>query len=279
MPTEASDDIDLGDPALVMVDGDGGVGVEDAQREGLEDEDLANPTAIATDAAAMAVEPVASGVGSAAVPAAPAAFTAVTGAAHWQVLIRARAIETQCYVLAANQGLDFEKDGKMVVTGVNMRAGTVTMRHHASMKGGNPFADTLAAAQASLVAFNAAAAKATEEGLKERNIISAAYRAESEGTEAEYYDRRAVRRDAAQLLVTALLAAGAWALAMHMAEVQQDELEQVRGLVPGDVRPEHERGDGDALVHAFLLAGTAQREHVRSVVWNDGYLGVGRECR
>lgn len=34
----------------------------------------------------------------------PAAFTAVTGAAHWQVLIRARAIETQCYVLAAGQG-------------------------------------------------------------------------------------------------------------------------------------------------------------------------------
>lgn len=35
---------------------------------------------------------------------APAAFTAVTGAAHWQVLLRARAIETQCYVLAAGQG-------------------------------------------------------------------------------------------------------------------------------------------------------------------------------
>ncbi|WPC04340.1 carbon-nitrogen hydrolase family protein [Pseudomonas benzenivorans] len=35
---------------------------------------------------------------------APSAFTAVTGAAHWQVLIRARAIETQCYVLAADQG-------------------------------------------------------------------------------------------------------------------------------------------------------------------------------
>lgn len=34
----------------------------------------------------------------------PAAFTAVTGAAHWQVLIRARAIETQCLVLAAAQG-------------------------------------------------------------------------------------------------------------------------------------------------------------------------------
>lgn len=35
---------------------------------------------------------------------APAAFTAVTGAAHWQILLRARAIETQCYMLAANQG-------------------------------------------------------------------------------------------------------------------------------------------------------------------------------
>ncbi|WP_263260393.1 carbon-nitrogen hydrolase family protein [Pseudomonas sp. RIT-PI-S] len=35
---------------------------------------------------------------------APSAFTAVTGLAHWEVLIRARAIETQCYVLAAAQG-------------------------------------------------------------------------------------------------------------------------------------------------------------------------------
>lgn len=35
---------------------------------------------------------------------APSAFTAKTGAAHWEVLIRARAIETQCAVLAANQG-------------------------------------------------------------------------------------------------------------------------------------------------------------------------------
>ncbi|WP_339650233.1 carbon-nitrogen hydrolase family protein [Halopseudomonas pelagia] len=34
----------------------------------------------------------------------PSAFTAVTGAAHWDVLLRARAIETQCYILAANQG-------------------------------------------------------------------------------------------------------------------------------------------------------------------------------
>ena len=28
----------------------------------------------------------------------------MTGAAHWQVLTRARAIETQCYLLAAGQG-------------------------------------------------------------------------------------------------------------------------------------------------------------------------------
>ena len=34
----------------------------------------------------------------------PAAFTAVTGRAHWHVLLRARAIENQCYVLAAAQG-------------------------------------------------------------------------------------------------------------------------------------------------------------------------------
>ena len=34
----------------------------------------------------------------------PSAFTAITGAAHWHVLLRARAIENQCYVLAAAQG-------------------------------------------------------------------------------------------------------------------------------------------------------------------------------
>jgi nitrilase len=34
----------------------------------------------------------------------PAAFTARTGAAHWETLLRARAIENQCYVLAAAQG-------------------------------------------------------------------------------------------------------------------------------------------------------------------------------
>lgn len=34
----------------------------------------------------------------------PAAFTAVTGQAHWEVLLRARAIENLCYVLASAQG-------------------------------------------------------------------------------------------------------------------------------------------------------------------------------
>ncbi|MEF3193220.1 MAG: carbon-nitrogen hydrolase family protein [Halothiobacillaceae bacterium] len=34
----------------------------------------------------------------------PAAFTYATGLAHWEVLLRARAIENQCYVLAAAQG-------------------------------------------------------------------------------------------------------------------------------------------------------------------------------
>ncbi|MFM1896646.1 MAG: hypothetical protein RLZZ385_1720 [Pseudomonadota bacterium] len=34
----------------------------------------------------------------------PAAFTRVTGQAHWEPLLRARAIENQCYVIAAGQG-------------------------------------------------------------------------------------------------------------------------------------------------------------------------------
>uniref|UniRef100_A0A453K4T7 CN hydrolase domain-containing protein n=1 Tax=Aegilops tauschii subsp. strangulata TaxID=200361 RepID=A0A453K4T7_AEGTS len=33
----------------------------------------------------------------------PSAFTKVTGEAHWEILLRARAIETQCYVIAAAQ--------------------------------------------------------------------------------------------------------------------------------------------------------------------------------
>jgi predicted amidohydrolase len=34
----------------------------------------------------------------------PAAFTAVTGKAHWETLLRARAIENQCFIIAVNQG-------------------------------------------------------------------------------------------------------------------------------------------------------------------------------
>ena len=34
----------------------------------------------------------------------PAAFTYTTGSAHWELLLRARAIENQCYVLASAQG-------------------------------------------------------------------------------------------------------------------------------------------------------------------------------
>jgi len=34
----------------------------------------------------------------------PAAFTVPTGQAHWEILLRARAVETGCYVLAAAQG-------------------------------------------------------------------------------------------------------------------------------------------------------------------------------
>ncbi len=34
----------------------------------------------------------------------PAAFTYTTGSAHWDILLRARAIENQCYVLAPAQG-------------------------------------------------------------------------------------------------------------------------------------------------------------------------------
>lgn len=41
----------------------------------------------------------------------PSAFTAKTGAAHWEVLLRARAIENLCYVVAPNQG-GFHKNGR-----------------------------------------------------------------------------------------------------------------------------------------------------------------------
>lgn len=42
--------------------------------------------------------------GGAKVIAVPAAFTKITGEAHWHVLLRSRAIETGCYVIAPAQG-------------------------------------------------------------------------------------------------------------------------------------------------------------------------------
>lgn len=43
-------------------------------------------------------------MGSLALIVVPAAFTYTTGQAHWEILLRARAIENQCYVLASGQG-------------------------------------------------------------------------------------------------------------------------------------------------------------------------------
>jgi len=34
----------------------------------------------------------------------PSAFTWITGSAHWMLLLRARAVENQCYVVAPAQG-------------------------------------------------------------------------------------------------------------------------------------------------------------------------------
>ena len=49
----------------------------------------------------------------------PSAFTFATGADHWEILLRARAIETQCYVLAPAQVFSFS-DGKYVNWGHSM---------------------------------------------------------------------------------------------------------------------------------------------------------------
>lgn len=41
----------------------------------------------------------------------PSAFTAKTGAAHWELLVRTRSVENQCYTIAANQG-GFHMNGR-----------------------------------------------------------------------------------------------------------------------------------------------------------------------
>ena len=46
----------------------------------------------------------------------PAAFTLQTGKDHWEVLLRARAIETECYVAAAAQTGTFQQSGQTRAT-------------------------------------------------------------------------------------------------------------------------------------------------------------------
>ena len=41
----------------------------------------------------------------------PSAFTARTGAAHWELLLRATAVQTQCYVIAAAQSGKHDVEG------------------------------------------------------------------------------------------------------------------------------------------------------------------------
>lgn len=44
----------------------------------------------------------------------PAAFTLQTGKEHWEALLRARAIETQCFILAPGQEGAYEEDGAIL---------------------------------------------------------------------------------------------------------------------------------------------------------------------
>lgn len=44
----------------------------------------------------------------------PAAFTLQTGKEHWEALLRARAIESQCFILAPGQEGDYEEDGQIL---------------------------------------------------------------------------------------------------------------------------------------------------------------------
>lgn len=63
---------------------------------------------------------------------APAAFSPVTGAAHWEPLLRARAIETGCYVLAAAQ------------TGTHAAQGGTPRRTHGHSLAISPWGEVLA---------------------------------------------------------------------------------------------------------------------------------------
>src|SRR4029077_3442843 len=60
----------------------------------------------------------------------PAAFTAHTGAAHWHLLLRARAVEDQCWVVAAAQwGKHNEKRESYGPTLIVDPGGTVVREH------------------------------------------------------------------------------------------------------------------------------------------------------
>ena len=65
---------------------------------------------MAPGAAAVLVQPALAKAG-AEIVAVPAAFTRPTGEAHWEVLLRARAIENGVFVLAAAQG-GLHEDGR-----------------------------------------------------------------------------------------------------------------------------------------------------------------------
>ncbi|MCG1053729.1 carbon-nitrogen hydrolase family protein [Mycetohabitans sp. B5] len=80
----------------------------------------------------------------------PSAFTYTTGHAHWEMLLRARAVENQCYVLAAAQGGTHENGrrtwghsmlvdpwGKVVAVradGAGVVAGTIDVRRIAQVR-------------------------------------------------------------------------------------------------------------------------------------------------
>jgi hypothetical protein len=74
--------------------------------------------------------------------------TAATASRTWRARARSRLDDMRIMlvlvhpetgaVLTAGAALDFGTDGKMVVTGVNMRAGTVTMRRYADTAGARP---------------------------------------------------------------------------------------------------------------------------------------------
>jgi len=91
----------------------------------------------------------------------PAAFTATTGAAHWELLLRTRAVENQCYVLAAAQGgLHPNGAGPGTFDAGRSLGAIVAMREEGPGVGGRPDVDPerLAEVRRQLPAFDASRA-------------------------------------------------------------------------------------------------------------------------